>query len=558
MDNKITIREILETYDSIIVNQVYTEEIVMFKLFEKDFLIIGPSRKDLSSKAQIYLYNDEGADYPHVVLKDIDINKEGMLPIGKYREICLYEHESVIQSLFSYEEKIIDVIDRLIKLLSMTKTEQEREFQKEFLYYWNSATDLQNVDIYLKQDIKFTKLEKYCRKKATRYVESNMELTDINNCDTKGNRIWQRHIETEAIFIPIIDKRDILPPCRNHSWTIGNVKEIIYGKQINHISADTYFQLKNQIVSTQNIIIVFAMNELKTKIYFAVMVKCKNGKKRTLFDKIYEDGIDVVLFNVKRKDYVYLNEIIGNDSILYNKKILLVGGGSLGSYVAPELVENGASNIVIYDEDKLEDENKMRWRFGGWGVGLNKAEILGFFLERFHPQVHVECHKNNLDEESLELELQNVDLIIFTIGNSDEQLKFNRVLNKLNCKIPVFFVWLEAGGMYSHILVVNYKKQGCFECLYTNKDGKLVNNRAALNTEIQTENSILRNGCGGTRAAYGTSILLRTVSVLLNTIQKFFSGNIKENILIDISSEMVSYPDDIIPMKGCNCCGNRK
>jgi hypothetical protein len=112
--------------------------------------------------------------------------------------------------------------------------------------------------------------------------------------------------------------------------------------------------------------------------------------------------------------------------------------------------------------------------------------------------------------------------------------------------------------MYSHILVVNYKKQGCFECLYTNKDGKLVNNRATLNTEIQTENNILRNGCGGTRAAYGTSILLRTVSVLLNTIQKIFLGNIKENILIDISSEMVSYPDDIIPMKGCNCCGNRK
>lgn len=128
-------------------------------------MIIGPSKKDLSSKAQIYLYNDEGTDYPHVVLKDIDINKESMLPIGKYRGICLYEHESVIQSLFSYEEKIIDIIDRLIKLLSMTKTEQEREFQREFLYYWNSATDLQNIDIYLKQDIKFTKLEKYCRKK---------------------------------------------------------------------------------------------------------------------------------------------------------------------------------------------------------------------------------------------------------------------------------------------------------------------------------------------------------------------------------------------------------
>lgn len=558
MDNQMTAKEILETYDSIIVNQVYFEDWIMFRLFEKEFLLMSPSKDDMSSLATICLYNDEGLDFPHILLKNIKIDEGRTLPAGKYRWVCLYEQESIVQSLFSYEEKIMDAVDRLIELLTMTKIEKEREFQKEFLYYWNNATGSQSADVYLKQDIKFAKLQKYCSETTTRYIEPDIGLTDLDSHDTKGKRKWQHHIETEVFFIPITDSREILPPYRNHSWTIENVKEIIYGKQINHISADTYFQMKSEIVSTQNVILVFEMSGLQAKVCFAVMVKCMNRSGRTLFEKIYEDGVDISLITTKRKDYLHLNEIIGNDRIIYGKKIVLVGGGSLGSYVAPELVKNGASDIVIYDGDRLYDENRMRWVFGGLGVGSNKANTLGFFLEMIHPQVHTEIHENDLDEEALKLELQSADLIIFTIGSSDTQLRFNRVLSELHCKIPVFFVWLEAGGWYSHILTVNYEKQGCFECLYTNADGELVNNRAMLNTEAQSESSFVRNGCGGTRAAYGTSILLKTVAVLLNTMQKLFTGEIKENTLIDISPDTVSYSNHIIPMEECKCCGNRK
>ena len=553
-----TAKEILEMYDNIVVTQIYLNDWVMFRLFEKEFLLITPSKDDIRSVATIYLYNNDGLDFPHILLKDINIDKGEKFPAGKYRWICLYEQESVVQSLYSYEEKITDAVERLIELLTMTKTEQEREFQKEFLYYWNNAAGLQSADIYLKQDIKFAKLQKYCSETTTRYIEPDIGLTDLNSRDTEEKRKWQQDLETDVFFIPITDSRGILPPYRNHSWTIENVKEIIYGKQINHISVDTYLQLKREIVSTQNVIIVFEMRGSQSKVCFAVMVNCKNGNKRTLFEKINEDGVDISLIATERKDYLFLNEIIGNDKIIYSKKVLLVGGGSLGSYVAPELVMNGASDIVIYGGDKLYDENRMRWVFGGLGINLNKARTLGCFLEMIHPQVHTEIHENNLDEEALKSELQSVDLVIFTIGNSDAQLKFNRLLRELNCKIPVFFVWLEAGGRYSHILTVNYTKQGCFECLYTNADGKLVNNRAMLNTEAQLESGLVRNGCGGTRAAYGTSVLLRTVSVLLNIMQKLFSGEINDNTLIDITPDTVSYPDHIIPMEECNCCGNRK
>ena len=44
-----TAKEILETYDSIVISQVFFEDWVMFRLFEKEFLLISPSKDDISS-----------------------------------------------------------------------------------------------------------------------------------------------------------------------------------------------------------------------------------------------------------------------------------------------------------------------------------------------------------------------------------------------------------------------------------------------------------------------------------------------------------------------------
>ena len=241
---------------------------------------------------------------------------------------------------------------------------------------------------------------------------------------------------------------------------------------------------------------------------------------------------------------------------MLNKRILLIGAGSLGSYVAFELVKNGVQRLKIYDDDKLAEENLLRWAYGGIGVGSNKATLLQMLLNLLHPEINVEACAEKLGEKTLMEEIPNMDMIIFTIGNSDEQLKFNSILKKAKCFIPVIYVWLEEGGEHSHILFVNYQQPGCFECLYTDSQGTLVNNRARKNTGEATENGMIRNGCGGTRAAYGTSILLRTTAALLDTIRGIEKEKITENTLIDISSDRIAVSDTEFPMEVCDCCGD--
>ena len=177
-------------------------------------------------------------------------------------------------------------------------------------------------------------------------------------------------------------------------------------------------------------------------------------------------------------------------------------------------------------------------------------------LNLLHPELHIEAISGDIDIRSLSEEMPDIDFLIFTIGSSDEQLKFNAALKKIKCKIPVIFVWLEEGGANSHILFINYQKPGCFECLYTDSNGDYVNNRARKNSTVVAENGIIRNGCGGTRAAYGTAILLRTTAALLDILRDYDEHKIIVNTLIDISPERITISDTEFPMEACKCCGD--
>lgn len=555
MDNLSIAKTILESYDEItILKELQTGDFVI-SIQGKEFLLFIPDENDPTSKASVYLYNDDSIDYPHIMSYERELSGILDIPDGKYRWVCLYEHESIVNSLCSFEEKIHDTIDRLIELLSMNDSQQEAEFQKEFMLYWNSfATRSNDHQVYISDDKVFLEMDAYYDKKTVRLIEKGLSLNDIDTRDKRGNRKWSQHIEAAIYYIPISDCREILPPHKGFAWTGKEICDIVYGKQINHID-DNVFRLITSIESTtQSVILVFGIEKFHA--YFAVQVRFKNNARGTLLDKLVNDIAQVDTLRTHRKDYSYLCNIIGNDIGLLNKHILLIGAGSLGSYIAFELAKNGASKIKIYDSDSIEESNTLRWAYTGFGIGRNKADHIALLLGILHPEIQIEAVSKNMDEKSLEAETKACDMIVVTVGNSDEQLKFNRIFEKASCSIPVIYAWLEAGGASSHILFVNYQKAGCFECLYTNEMGTLVNNRAN-NYSSSMDDLIIRNGCGGTRAAYGTATVLRTTAAMLEIIKGIQNHEIEESTLFDISPVAVSKSLTKFPMEACGCCGNR-
>lgn len=548
--------EIIASYEEFNIESSPTiEDAVIFRFGTRRFAYLSPEKDGISSNGCIFSLDDATFDQPHILLHEIDFAGNTVLPKGKYRSVCLYENGSVIYSLMSYEEKIVDALERLIELLTLSPLQKEKEFQKEFLFYWNAVAQPGKREIYLNNDNTFSNLSVYQSSECTRYVAPTNCLNDLDFV-RDGKRTWQQRIDTTAIYLPIIDNRGILPPTKNHPWNKEHILEIICSDFTNHISTESYLHLDTIQTKYDTLDIVFGITIMQVPYRFLTRITFHGGSGKSLLERITSNIHSVEMLQSKNMDYCYLNQVIGNNISHIGKKVLLIGAGSLGSYVASELAKNGFNNLSIYDGDDLSSENFMRWYYSGIFNNGKKASRLDILLELMHPEIHVDAHNEDIGSDKLIEEMSSAEYIIFTIGSSDTQLRLNRILRENGCKAKVLFAWLEAGGQYSHVLRVDYNASGCFECLFTDDAGNMVNNQANVTADEIVELNTIRNGCGATRAAYGTSVLLRTTSVLLDVLHKEELDPSSENYLVNISPDSVVYDGGAFAKEVCHCCGN--
>lgn len=548
------IKDILSSYDEIeMLNE--EEDIIFFKCKEKVYGIWYFKKESKTRNPIIVVKNDESYDYPHILPLEIPLDNDKK---DKYRILCLHESGSTIKYLQSYEEKIIDIVDRLIELLSLSPIEIEKEFQKEFLYYWNDQThNKPSMKLYIGSEREFMKMNVYMNPDAEiRIVSNGIKLNDKEKM-IDGKKVWRHLPEFPVYFIPITDNKRVLPPTRDNEWTINNLLQIIQGRDYRRISHDTYTKISQEKIKTARIGLVFEMLVDSSSINFCCLITFSNANVNTLLNKLKNEISKIEIAKSKRVDFYHLSKQIGNDTSIIDKKVLLIGAGSLGSYVATELVKAGIRNLTIYDSDTLEEDNLLRHTIKELWVGATKAGALKYDLERIHPEVFVKPVIKDITIETLREELHNYNMIIFTVGSSDVQLECNNLLKHEKFDKPVIYAWLEAGGTNSHILTVNYTKIGCFECLYTDTEGNLINNKANMLSDEFVEARTIRNGCGATRVAYGTEILLRTTSVILDTIKKLLKDEIKENTLVDIDPSAVIVQGNKFIEGKCHCCGDR-
>lgn len=542
LDNYSIIKVAFEADEEIKITRE-SEGIIYFKLYDKEYGIWYFNEELKTIPPMFFAVNDVGYDYPHIMTSDIEIQGDS------FRNICLYETGSNVNYIQSYEEKICDAIKRLKELLTLSSCQIEREFQKEFLYYWEDVATTKVV-AFVKDDKGYQRLNVYQGKNKTyRLVSTGFNLNDKSE---------YTHIPCiDAYYIRIIENRKIVPPTKNNPWTSKDILRIIKSRDISRISSETYKKINDDKSKWPVAMIIFEIQIDKQLLSFGVRLTFKTNTSTDLIEKIENSLVTLEPISVERYDYHTLNRQIGNDISITDKKIAIIGCGSLGSYIALELTKVGIKNFTVYDDDDIEAANILRHTVEMWACSWNKAIALKGRLESVHPEIHVEAKNKKINESNLTQDMNKYDLIIFSVGSSDIQLLSNKIFTDKHYNKPVVYAWLEAGGNDSHILVVDYSKPGCFECLFTDEEGNLINNKVNKLTNVQVEQNTIRCGCGATRVAYGTEVLLRTTSVLLNVVKKVLSGYYDENTLINIRPNKVTYNGEKFVERKCHCCGNR-
>lgn len=474
-------------------------------------------------------------DYPHIFIDPITVDGKEL------RAICLIESDAEVAFLYSDEEKICFCIERLITLTELTSAQVIDEYQKEFAHYWDSACFTKskyasyNYQLYLDSDREYLWLEQLI------YKNNIIRFSD----DTRYFNDTTRYVQTSNIpvlYLPLLDTRDIIPPIKQQPWTSTQINDIVNGAKYQRISAEAYQMIKTTSYSKKEIVLVIKLNNY----YLGCIVQFKNPGTAKLNYKFESQIKNVIPISIRRCDFSYLNKQIGN--VASDMRLAIVGAGSLGSYIAAELVRAGYMNITIIDPDEYSYENTFRHSISLFSDGYRKVTLLAAELERIHPEVNIHRIIDYLNPNTFEKHrLGLYDAIIFTVGSSDMQLRMNRYFLEKQYSMPVYYAWLEHDGDTSHVAKIQDYSKGCFECIFTNPKGDRCNN--VVNITKPNTIKYIRKGCGGTRVPYGNKTLLTATAMLLQALRNDTESN-RLYSYHDGTISSIAFPRN----ERCACC----
>lgn len=160
---------------------------------------------------------------------------------------------------------------------------------------------------------------------------------------------------------------------------------------------------------------------------------------------------------------------------LIGKRIVLVGCGTIGSYLSRMLVQSGAgcgAALRLYDPDALSPGNLGRHFLDFSDIGASKVEALAKRLHAFHPdiQINAEARDATADWEALE----QCDLIIDATGFHNTSERLNQLFQqsaRSGDDLALLHAHVFGNGIAAQTLLNLKDEYCCYRCQRTKFDG---------------------------------------------------------------------------------------
>lgn len=195
--------------------------------------------------------------------------------------------------------------------------------------------------------------------------------------------------------------------------------------------------------STQGIHVMGSYQDVNLVLRYYTYVRTEYGPtadaiaalRHTLTGELHIDASD---FDVRIKQYDTVTNLFSRNtgllesSIMLDKRAVLVGCGSVGSFVAMELARSGVGKFVLCDTDTLEIHNICRHQCGYSDLGRYKVDAVKDKILNINPNAEVITYRSTIQrvpEDEL-IPLMGRDTII--IGGGD-----NRASADWACKLAI-------------------------------------------------------------------------------------------------------------------------
>ncbi|MGL5634041.1 MAG: ThiF family adenylyltransferase [Sarcina sp.] len=455
-----------------------------------------------------------------------DYNNFPFIPhVGEKGKVCLFDLEGVLIK-HDFEALIIESISRLSKnIIEGIEGSNKVDFIDEFDSYWLLLHDIQLIESFVTLDESVKKL-KYLTKLQKSKRELILSISDKEEfLEINGNKGTIKN----GIYININSNEYIYPP----DWR--KKLDVSYINRLLEMCKFKYEKVKVLIEKVNRELLLFIninqSNGVKTPIAMVIKAKNENLIKDNEWLQFDNECICIPLY-INRSDSEYLISRGGIFDNIKDKKVLIVGCGSIGGYLISELIKSGITNVTLVDKDTLTAGNIYRHLLGLEYLKQYKTKAIHKYIQKNIPFIRVNTLEDNIEEliENYKLDFEEFDLIISATGNHNVNKWINYYAYKEKITPPIIYLWNEVLGIGNHALFIESKNNGCFECIIGEDENGLYD-RSSYCKRGQVFTKKYR-GCSSTFLPYGSIHSLKTVGLGIELSLKYLNGELKENVLI--------------------------
>lgn len=240
------------------------------------------------------------------------------------------------------------------------------------------------------------------------------------------------------------------------------------------------------------------------------------------FGKNINDIRYIKPLHIKRLYREYLVERGGSKNI--NKKVAILGCGSVGSEIADALATCGILNLTLIDFDDYEADNIFRHTLGRYALGQKKVEALTLELKNRYPGIICEPVIKNAIEWIREGKFKEFDVVVMALGQPTIERYIARTIINSPDRTNLVITWVEPLGLGGQVLTFPSNVQNCFDCIFRTADGETALH--PIVSFVKPNQKISRNltGCGGSFVPYSALHSRRTALLAAEEIVKLLEG----------------------------------
>lgn len=429
----------------------------------------------------------------------------------------------------------LSALSKMLTLLDKSLNDQDfnkKELLREFAGVWrfHISDNTQTLVCLAEPTERFDNL--MVRAPNNKKIKNNREIlvinSSLNQCNSnnffmKKLNSKTRSSEGKGIILSLPELP--LPPEPNESiisW---------WENVISNLPVDLQNDLleKGRLTRTKNFYIICHAKNEEGQVWFAL--QCSNIKKENIpihARYFCNWNMNAVTLDVVSKENLLSR--IGVENQLSDKKVCLIGCGSVGGYIADMLSSSGVGEITLVDPDKFQLENLHRHYLGAHTIGNFKTDALKLTLEYKYPFIKINTSKSRLLDYCNFEKLTRFDLVICATGNVTHQRRINEFIVQNKIPTPLIFCWVEAYGVGGHAVAVLPNSQGCLNNIFIDNESDEPSLYPNINF-IRKDQKIKKNhaGCGTEFIAYSNIDAIQTATISSQLALKVLSNNLENS-----------------------------